>query len=83
MRTTFDQELTRLHGRLVALGGMVQAQLDGALVALAARDADAAERVVRRHRQVEGQRRRVALHPEGLAGLGRQPPPGGQRLHRL
>jgi phosphate transport system protein len=53
MRTTFDQELTRLHGRLVALGEMVQAQLDDALAALATRDTDAAERVVRRRRQVD------------------------------
>jgi phosphate transport system protein len=53
MRTTFDKELTYLHGRLVALGRMVQAQLDDALVALATRDADAAERIVRRHRQVD------------------------------
>jgi phosphate transport system protein len=52
MRTTFDQELTDLHGQLVALGRMVGAQLDDALVALAARDADAAERIIRRHRKV-------------------------------
>lgn len=53
MRTAFDKELTYLHGRLVALGRMVRAQLDDALVALATRDADAAERIVRRHRQVD------------------------------
>jgi phosphate transport system protein len=52
MRTTFDRELTDLHGRLVALGRTVRAQLDHALVALANGDADAAERVIRRHRQV-------------------------------
>jgi phosphate transport system protein len=52
MRTTFDRELTELHGRLVALGRAVGAQLDDALVALANRDADAAERIIRRHRQV-------------------------------
>jgi phosphate transport system protein len=53
MRTTFDRELTDLHGRLVALGRAVQAQLDDALVALANRDAAAAERIIRRHRQVD------------------------------
>jgi hypothetical protein len=52
MRTTFDQELTDLHGQLVALGRMVGAQLDDALVALATRDADAVD-IVRRHRQVD------------------------------
>ena len=53
MRTAFDKELTKLHGRLVALGRTVQAQLDDALVALADRaDADAAERIVGRDRQV-------------------------------
>jgi phosphate transport system protein len=56
MRTAFDKELTNLHGRLVALGRTVQAQLDDALVALADRvadaDADAAERIVGRDRQV-------------------------------
>jgi phosphate transport system protein len=52
MRTTFDRELADLHGRLVALGRTVWAQLDDALVALANCDADAAERVIRRHRQV-------------------------------
>lgn len=52
MRTSFDKELTQLHGRLVDLGRMVEAQLDEALAALAARDAAAAERIVRRHRQV-------------------------------
>jgi phosphate transport system protein len=53
MRTTFDKELTQLHRRLVALGRMVQGQLDDALVALATRDTDAAERIVRCHRQVD------------------------------
>jgi phosphate transport system protein len=53
MRTALDQDLTQLHRRLVALGRMVQAQLDDALAVLATRDADAAERVVRRHRQVD------------------------------
>jgi phosphate transport system protein len=52
MRITFDRELADLHGRLVALGRTVWAQLDDALVALANCDADAAERVIRRHRQV-------------------------------
>lgn len=52
MRTTFDRELADLHGRLVALGRTVRAQLDDALVALANCDAAAAERVIRRHRQV-------------------------------
>ncbi|HEV8163453.1 MAG TPA: phosphate signaling complex protein PhoU [Actinomycetota bacterium] len=52
MRTTFDRELTDLHGRLIALGRTVRAQLDDALVALANRDADAAERIIHRHRQV-------------------------------
>jgi phosphate transport system protein len=52
MRTTFDRELADLHGRLVALGRTVWAQLDDALVALANCDADAAERVIRRHQQV-------------------------------
>jgi phosphate transport system protein len=52
MRTTFGQDLTDVHGRLVALGGMVGAQLDDALDALAARNADAAERIIRCHRQV-------------------------------
>jgi phosphate transport system protein len=53
MRTTLDKELARLHGRLVALGRTVGAQLDDTLVALAARDADAAEGIVGRHRQVD------------------------------
>jgi phosphate transport system protein len=52
VRTTFDRELADLHGRLVALGRTVRAQLDDALVALANGDADAAEQVIRRHRQV-------------------------------
>jgi phosphate transport system protein len=52
MRTTFDNQLIDLHGQLVALGRMVRAQLDDALVALAARDADVAERIVGRQRKV-------------------------------
>jgi phosphate transport system protein len=44
--------LIDLHGQLVALGRMVRAQLDDALVALAARDADVAERIVGRQRKV-------------------------------
>ena len=53
MRTTFDKELTDLHGQLVALGRTVRAQLEDALVALANRDTDAAERIIRRHRRVD------------------------------
>ena len=52
MRTAFDKQLIDLHGQLVALGRMVRAQLDDALVALAARDADVAERIVGRQRKV-------------------------------
>ena len=54
MRTAFDKELTNLHGRLVALGRTVQAQLDDALAGLADRvaDADAAGRIVGRDRRV-------------------------------
>jgi phosphate uptake regulator len=53
MRTTFDKELINLHGRLVALGRIVLAQLDDVLVALAARDTDAAERIAGCRRQVD------------------------------
>lgn len=53
MRTTLDKELTKIHGQLVALGRTVRAQLEDALVALANRDADAAERIISRHRQVD------------------------------
>ena len=81
MRTTFDKELINLHGRLVALGRIVLAQLDDVLVALAARDTDAAERIQPRCRRarrpgVGRDRMGAAAHP-GAAGAGQ---PGTCRL---
>jgi phosphate transport system protein len=75
MRTAFDNELTQLHGRLVDLGRMVQAQLDETLGALAARDADAAEGIVHRHRQVD--QASTEIEWELLRILARQSPVAG------
>jgi hypothetical protein len=65
MRTTFDRELADLHGRLVALGRTVRAQLDHTLVAPAGRPG-------------VGRDRMGAAVPPGTAGAGRQRPADGR-----
>jgi phosphate transport system protein len=52
MRATFHRELATLQARLVSNGHLVQAQLEDALAALAAGDADAADAVVGRDQQL-------------------------------
>jgi phosphate transport system protein len=72
MRAAFDHELTDLHTRLVGLGRTVQAQLDDALAALAGGDADAAEAVVGRDRQVDHESAEIEWRL--LCALARQAP---------
>jgi len=75
MRTTFHQQLTTLHARLVSLGDLVGAQLDGALAALASGDAAAADLVVQRDQQVNQES--AAIEWELLRTMARQAPVAG------
>jgi phosphate transport system protein len=72
MRAAFDQELTELHASLVALGRLVQAQLDHAMAALATGDTDAAQGIVGRDQQLNQQSAEVEW--ELLRTLARQAP---------
>jgi phosphate transport system protein len=72
MRAAFDRALTGLHDRLVALGGLVEAQLDAALAALARGDVDAAQGIAGRDRQIDEQA--AAIDSGLLCTMARQAP---------
>ena len=50
---SFDEDLTELSGKIVAMGGLVEHQLISAVDALIKRDSEAAERIVRDDRGVD------------------------------
>jgi phosphate transport system protein len=69
---SFDEELEKLNAWIGQMGGLAEAQLSGALDAIAQRDASIAERVIASDPQIDKIERDVAQHVIRMLAL-RQP----------
>ena len=65
---SYDEELNRLTGLLARMGGLVEAELAGAIEAVSSRDAELATRTVRSDARVDDLEREIGEH-DGCAGL--------------
>lgn len=68
----YDEELARLDRLVVEMGGLVEAQLEAALDALARHDPEAAEEVVRRDKKIDRYEAEIDAHTTAMLVL-RQP----------
>ncbi|WP_417517058.1 phosphate signaling complex protein PhoU [Minwuia sp.] len=51
--SAYEEELAQLNSRILELGGLVEAQIDDAVRAIAKRDSDVAESVIRQDRRID------------------------------